>query len=163
MAWRRFDDRQSIQVALALHWGMDIQASTLSETDAEATFAFVAALSYMPEEQEHMYFDERNDEEDNSDEGVLFSWEERPEELQQELLILWKRYGEKSTNKFEVKPLLEQAVRYAGLPSRAAENNLLAKYEQHGAAGKFDKLSKTQQQMLFNSLRMQAKLYGLLC
>ena len=154
------DYKGSFLYALALHWGLDIATFDLSERASDAAFALAAVFADVgPEGHEQQEYEE--DEVDSDGGGSLvFAWEERLEPLPQELAVLWKRYGAKTTARFDTKQLLELAPRFDGLPARAAENNVLNKYEQSGHLGKFDKLAKVLQQHLLNSLRVQAKLYG---
>ena len=114
----------SFLYALALHWGLDVASFELSERASDAAFALAAAFSYMePEGEVHQDAELNEDFDDDDENEQTFPWEERPEVLPAGLAIIWRRYGTKSSQRFETKHLLEQMPRYDGLPLRSADNN----------------------------------------
>ena len=142
---------------------MDIATFELSERASDAAFGLATAFSYNYGAAEEPDGDqELENSEDDEDGEPVFPWEETPDKLPKDLSILWKRYGAKNDSKFETRHLLEQVPHFVDLPANAAKNNMLTKYEQTGHLGRHDKQLKISQQFLLNSLRVQAKVYGLL-
>jgi hypothetical protein len=155
------DYKGSFLYSLALYWSLDVARFDLGERASDAAFALAGIFGAAAEG--HGAVEEFEDDEDDSEDGSLvFPWEEKLLSLPKPLQVLWKRYGATSNSRFETKHLLEQAPRYEGLPTRAAENNVLGRLEQQSPLGKFDKLAKVTQQHLLNSLRVQTKLFTLL-
>ena len=157
------DYKGSFLYALALYWSLDVARFNLGERASDAAFALAGFFGAAAEGQGQGADEEFEDDEDGSEEGSLvFPWEERLQTLPKTLQVLWKRYGATTSSRFETKHLLEQAPRYEGLPTRAAENNVLGKLEYHSPLGKFDKLAKVMQQHLLNSLRVQTRLFTMI-
>ena len=91
-----------------------------------------------------------SDSDDSHDPDVQFSWDEQTSELPKELQVLWNRALE-GEGKIDIRRLLEQHPRFAQLPAKAPDNNLLAEYRKKG-----DGFLKVVSQRLLNSLRLLA-------
>ena len=129
----------SFLYALALHWGVDLATFDLTEKAAEAAFALAGVLGDQgPGDFDNMEGDEDEEEESDPDNAV-FPWEEKLTDLPSELAVLWKRYAGSGAGRFDTKGMLDEMPRFNTLPCKAPDNNVLAKYEQSGSAGKLDK------------------------
>ena len=148
--------------SLALHWGLDVPTYELSERASDAAFALEAAYSWDADGgAEHDDADMQQEDDEDAPE-LVFPWEERLTPLPQALAVLWKRYGQVNTVRFDTKQLLDKVEKFQGLPAKAAPNNLLEPYEEKGQLGRFDRLARSQQQHLLHSLRVQSKVLLLL-
>jgi hypothetical protein len=105
-----------------------------------------------------MDFEGGEQEESDSNEEVIFPWEEQLVPLPQELQVLWQRYGA-AGSRFETKQMLEVLPKYQTLPPKPSENNLITRFEAAGTLGRLDKAAKTTQQFVLHLLRALTVLY----
>ena len=151
------DSKGAFLYALCLRWGLDVGTFNLPERSAEAAFILAAAFN-ADEMEEVEAADQDTSEEEKDGKDQVFAWEEYLEELPADLTVLWRRYGEPGTSRFDTRSMLENTGRYSGLPSKAPDNNCLSRFEANGAAGRLDKALKVQQQVQLNSLRVLVEL-----
>ena len=88
---------------------------------------------------------------------MVFDWEETRSPLPTDLAHLWKRYGGKDHEKFNVKEFLASIKKFDSIPLKPPENN----FGVAGAArfGKVDKALRLGQQFLLHLLNVPAALY----
>jgi hypothetical protein len=131
--------------SLALLLNVDLPPTDLAADCAEAAFA----LAHLQEHPGDKASPPPN-ESDSDEEEVRFGWEEAEQPLPRELQELWQRAAT-GTQRIEVRRLLEQYPRLQGIPSRAAENQLIPEFKKRQ-----DSFLKAADQHLLNGLRLMA-------
>ena len=126
---------------LALYWGIEVPALTLSGPAADASFQLLELLN-----TSHMEGDPP-EQPDTSIDGL--PWEEQLEELPKELLYLLQKAS--AGDRLDLSETLKDVPRWAGLPSRAPDNN--------HRQSKADRDLKSIQQSLLQGLRLLAWAY----
>ena len=133
---------------LAMSWGLDVPALTLSPPAAEAAFHLLDLLQDRPGPDTHdpagMDMDANNTKPEGADLPEALPWEEQMEDMPAELLYLLQKAA--SGERLELAEVLKEVPRWTGLPTRAPENN-------HRQT-KQDRDLKSIQQSLLHGLRM---------
>jgi hypothetical protein len=107
---------------------LDVEVAGLDLTDrsSEAAFALASVIQGDQEEktpQEEHAAGAAQATGQAAEEETAFEWEEEPEELANDLQVLWKKYSGAGGTKFDIRAFLEQVPTFSQLPQKAPENN----------------------------------------
>ena len=139
--------------AIAVYWDVGSQV-TLQDSVANAAFQLAQACSSEGDDGE---LGEDDEDYESDSEQMVFDWEETRVQLPADLAHLWKKYGGKDHEQFNVKQFLAATKKFDNIPLKPPENN----FGVAGAArfGKVDKALRFVQQILLHLLRVQASIY----
>ena len=135
-------------LAVAMICDVELPQMEMSQESSGAAFAIAAYA------EELCSGNKPGEESSEDDDDLKFDWDEEEIPLPKELLQLWQR-AEKGEHRIDVRRLLSEHAKLAGVPARAPENNL-----QQWAKTRHDKFLKVVSQSLLNIVRVLGNSYA---